>query len=33
MNELKKVFRRLQTDPKSVLFTAENINDKLLKKI
>ena len=33
MNELKKLFRRLQTDAKSVLFTEENMNDKLLKKI
>ena len=32
MNELRKLFRRLQTDAKSVLFTEENINDKLLKK-
>ena len=30
---VKKLFRRLQTDAKSVLFTEENINDKLLKKI
>ena len=33
MNRLKKLFRRLQTDAKSVLFTEEKINDKLLKKI
>ena len=33
MNELKKLCRRLQTDAKRVLFTEENINDKLLKKI
>ena len=33
MNEVKKLFRRLQTDAESVLFTEENINDKLLKKI
>ena len=32
MNELKKLFRRFQTDTESVLFTEENINDKLLKK-
>ena len=32
MNELKKLFRRFHTDAKSVLFTEENINDKLLKK-
>ena len=30
---VKNLFRRLQTDPKSVLFTEENKNDKLLKKI
>ena len=28
----KKLCRRLQTDAKHVLFTEENINDKLLKK-
>ena len=33
MSELKKLFRRLQTDAKSVLLTKENVNDKLLKKI
>ena len=33
MNELKKLSRSLQTDAKSVLFTEENINDKLLKKL
>ena len=33
MNELKKLFRRLQADTKSVLFIEENINDKLLKKV
>ena len=33
MNEFKKLFRRLQTDAKSVLFKEENINDKLLKKL
>ena len=33
MNGLKKLFRRLQTDANSALFTEENINDKLLKKI
>ena len=32
MNELKKLFKSLQTDAKSVLFTEENINNKLLKK-
>ena len=32
-NELKKLFKRLQTDAKSVLLTEENINDRLLKKI
>ena len=33
MNELEKLFRRLQTNTKCVLFTEENINDKLLRKI
>lgn len=33
MNGLKKLFRILQTDAKSVLFTKEQINDKLLKKL
>ena len=34
MNELKKKpFKSLQTDAKIVLFTEENINDKLLKKL
>ena len=33
MNGLKKLFRILQTDAKSVLFTKEKINDKLLKKL
>ena len=33
MNELKKLFKTFQADAKSVLFTEENINDKLLKKI
>ena len=33
MNELKKLFRRLQTDAKSVSFTEEKIIDKFLKKI
>ena len=32
MNELKKLFGRLQTDAKNVLFTEENINDKLMIK-
>ena len=32
MNELKKLFRRLQTDAKTVLFTEEKINNMLLKK-
>ena len=31
-NEVKKLFRRLQGDVKSVLLTEENINDKFLKK-
>ena len=32
MNESKKLFKSFQRDAKSVLFTGENINDKLLKK-
>ena len=32
MNKPKKLFRSLQTDATSVLFTEENINDMLLKK-
>ena len=30
--KLKTLFRNLQTDLKSVLFTEEKINEKLLKK-
>ena len=30
--KLKTLFRNLQTDSKSVLFTEEKINEKLLKK-
>ena len=33
MNEFKKLFKSLQTDAKRVLFTEENKNNKLLKKI
>ena len=33
MDELKKLFKSLQTDAKSVLFTEENINDKMFRKI
>ena len=33
MIELKKLFKKLQTDAKSVLFTEETINDKILKKL
>ena len=33
MNELKKLFNRLQVDSKSVLFVQDQINDKLLKKL
>ena len=33
MIELKKLFQKLQTDTKSILFTEETINDKVLKKI
>ena len=31
VNELQKLFKSLQTDAKTVSFTKENINDKLLK--
>ena len=33
MNELKKLFKKLQTDAKSILFSEEIINDKVLKKL
>ena len=33
MIELKKLFQKLQTDTKSILFTEETINDKVLKKL
>ena len=33
MIELKKLFKKLQTDAKSVLFTEEAINDKVSKKL
>ena len=32
LTKLKTLFRNLQTDTKSVLFTKEKINEKLLKK-
>ena len=32
VNELQKLFKSLQTDAKTVSFTKENINNKLLKK-
>ena len=32
VNELKKLFKSLQADAKSVLFTEKNINDKMFKK-
>ena len=32
LNESKKLFKILQADVKSFLFTKENTNDKLLKK-
>ena len=31
--KLKTLFRDLQTDAKSILFTEEKINEKLLKKL
>lgn len=33
MNNLKKLFNSLQTDPGSILFMEERINDMLLKKL
>ena len=33
MTELKKLFKKLQTDAKSMLFSEEIINDKVLKKL
>ena len=33
MTKLKTLFKKLQTDANSVLFTQETINEKLLKKI
>ena len=33
MDDLKKRFTKLQTDSKSVLFTEEKLNDKLLQKL
>ena len=33
MTELKKLFKKLQTDAKSILFSEEIINDKVLKKL
>ena len=31
MNNLRKLFNSRQTDPRSILFAEERINDKLLK--
>ena len=33
MGKLEKLFNSLQTDSKSVLFTEEKLNDKLLKRL
>ena len=33
MDNLKKIFNSLQIDKKSVLFTEEKLNDKLLKRL
>ena len=33
MIELKKLFKKIQTEAKTVLFTEETINDKVLKKL
>ena len=32
-SKLKKLFKFLQTDAKSILFTEEKVNNKLLKKL
>ena len=33
MTNLKKLFKKLQSDVKSVLFTEETINEKMIKKL
>ena len=33
MSNLKKLFKNLQTDSKSVLFIEEKIDDKVIKKL
>ena len=33
MQETKKIFQNLKTDPKSVLFSEDKINKNLLKKL
>ena len=33
MDKIKKLFNKLQTDSKSVLFTEEKLNNKLLQKL
>ena len=33
MSNLKRLFKNLQTDSKSILFIEEKINDRLLKKL
>ena len=33
MEKIQKLFNRLQTDRKNVLFTEEQLNEKLFKKI
>ena len=33
MTNLKKLFKKLQSDAKSVLFTEEIINEKMIKKL
>ena len=33
MEKIKKLFNKLQLDSKSILFTVEQLNDKILKKL
>ena len=33
MEKVKRLFNKLQTDSKSILFTQEQLNEKLLKKL
>ena len=33
MEKIKKLFNKLQTDSKSILFTQEQLNEKVLKRL